>query len=169
MTARIGIYPGTFDPVTMGHIDIAQRASKLVDKLIIAVADHPAKKPIFTLEERVDMVRHDVAELNSTTGAIEVIGFDGLLVNVASQHDATILIRGLRAVSDFEYEFQMSCMNTKLNPTLQTVFLPASEKTHFVASRFVKEAVRLGGNISGLVSPHVLQQLTDYFKKSDLK
>lgn len=162
MNNRVGIYPGTFDPITIGHQDIINKALKIVDTLIIAVAEHPAKQPIFSLEERVDMVKHTVSSLDN----VEVLGFDGLLVNVAKEKNADLLIRGLRAVSDFEYEFQLSGINSKLDPDIQTVFLPASEKTHFIASRFVKEAVRLGGNVSELVSPYVLNALHKHFNKN---
>lgn len=157
MTQRIGVYPGTFDPITLGHLDIINKALKLVDTLIVAVAEHPAKHPLFSLEERVAMVNETVKGFAGKNVVVE--GFDGLLVNFAKEHQAHLLIRGLRAVSDFEYEFQLAGMNTKLDPDIQTVFLPASEKTHFVASRFVKEAARLGGNVSELVSPHVLEAL----------
>ena len=167
MTARTGIYPGTFDPITMGHIDIIKRAVKIVDRLIIAVAVDTAKTPIFSLDDRALMVRKDVNALLSKHEAanIEVVGFEGLLVNFAAEHKASLIIRGLRAVSDFEYEFQMSGMNAKLNPNIQTVFLPASEHTHFIASSFVKEISKLGGNVDGLVSKNVEKNLKKYFRK----
>ncbi|MDA0780915.1 MAG: pantetheine-phosphate adenylyltransferase [Rickettsiales bacterium] len=160
MPNRTAVYPGTFDPITLGHKDIIKRAVKIVDKLIIAVAVDTAKTPIFSLDERVEMVKADVADINSN---IEVVGFEGLLVNFARDNGAGIIIRGLRAVSDFEYEFQMSGMNSKMNPDIQTVFLPASESTHFIASRFVKEIVRLGGNVDELVSENVKNNLTKYY------
>lgn len=163
MNKRIGIYPGTFDPITTGHMDIIQKALKLVDTLIIAVAEHPSKQPIFSLKERTDMVSKDIEPLFSE-GNIEVCGFEGLLVSFAKEHNANLLIRGLRAVSDFEYEFQLAGINSKLDSEIQTVFLPAAEKTHFVASRFVKEAARLGGDVSELVSPNVLKKIQDYYK-----
>lgn len=153
-TKHIGVYPGTFDPITTGHMDIIKRALKIVDKLVIAVAVDTSKTPIFSLEERVDMVRKDVSELDNAEN-VEVLGFEGLLVDFAKSNNAALIIRGLRAVSDFEYEFQMSGMNTKLNPEIQTVFLPASESTHFIASRFVKEVVRLGGDVNDFVSKNV--------------
>lgn len=153
---RIAVYPGTFDPITFGHMDIIRRAVKIADKLIIAVAVDTAKTPLFSLDERVAMVKDDVAGLK---GEVEVVGFEGLLVNFANEHKASIIIRGLRAVSDFEYEFQMSGMNSKLEPLIQTVFLPASESTHFIASRFVKEIVRLKGDVDEFVSANVKKRL----------
>lgn len=162
MTQRIGIYPGTFDPITLGHMDIIRRAVKLVDHLIIAVAADTAKTPVFSLEERKEMVKADIAGLGNGT-TVEVQAFEGLLVNFAKEHNANLIIRGLRAVSDFEYEFQMSGMNTRMDPNIQTVFLPASENTHFIASRFVKEIARLGGDIEGFVSPTVAKQLDARF------
>ncbi len=165
MTTRTGIYPGTFDPITMGHVDIIKRAVKIVDHLIIAVAVDTAKTPIFSLNERSLMVRQDVDNIlsKSESSKVEVVGFEGLLVNFASDHKAGLIIRGLRAVSDFEYEFQMAGMNAKLNHDVQTVFLPASEHTHFIASRFVKEISRLGGDVDGLVSKNVESELKNYF------
>ena len=162
---RTGIYPGTFDPITMGHVDIIKRATKIVDRLVIAVAMDTAKTPIFSLDERVSLVRQDVDALLPKEDAekVEVVGFEGLLVNFASEHNAEIIIRGLRAVSDFEYEFQMAGMNSKLNQDVQTVFLPASEQTHFVASRLVKEIVRLGGDIDSMVSKNVEKKLKEFF------
>ena len=163
MNQRTGIYPGTFDPITFGHMDIIRRATKLVDKLVIAVAADTAKTPLFSLEQRVAMVKGDIAPLAKKGANIEVYGFEGLVVNFAQDHDASLLIRGLRAVSDFEYEFQMSGMNSKMNPDIQTVFLPASETTHFIASRFVKQIVRLGGDVSELVSADVTRNLQEHF------
>lgn len=167
MTQRTGIYPGTFDPITFGHMDIIRRATRLVDRLVIAVAADTAKTPLFSLEQRVAMVKGDIAPLVENGTNIEVYGFEGLVVNFAQEHDASLLIRGLRAVSDFEYEFQMSGMNSKMNPNIQTVFLPASETTHFIASRFVKQIVRLGGNVSELVSTNVTQHLKEHFSKEN--
>lgn len=162
MTYRIAVYPGTFDPITAGHLDIIKRALKICDKLIIAIAADTAKTPIFSVKERVLMVENDVELLN---GTIEVKGFEGLLVNFAKENGASVIIRGLRAVSDFEYEFQMSGMNSKLNPEIQTVFLPASEVTHFIASKFVKQIVNLGGDVKGLVSDAVKEKLLKYYNK----
>lgn len=165
--ARTGIYPGTFDPITMGHVDIIKRAVKIVDRLLIAVAVDTAKTPIFSLKERVALVQQDIKDAlpKEESDKVEVVGFEGLLVNFAAEHKASIIIRGLRAVSDFEYEFQMAGMNAKLNHDIQTVFLPASEHTHFIASRFVKEIIRLGGAVEGLVSKNVEKNLRKYYNK----
>ena len=160
---RIAVYPGTFDPITLGHVDIIKRALAIVDELVIGVAQHTNKTPIFTLEERVAMVEHDLATFFPDK-KVTVFGFEGLLVDFAKTHHATILIRGLRAVSDFEYEFQMAGMNARLDVNLQTVFLPASENTHFIASRFVKEICRLGGDVNAFVSDHVKEKLLSYYR-----
>ncbi len=161
---RTGVYPGTFDPITVGHMDIISRALKVVDRLIIAVALDSGKQPIFDMDKRVDMVRHDVDRaLGDERARVEVRGFSGLLVNFAQEHSATLLVRGLRAVSDYEYEFQMACMNNILAPELETVFLTASERTHFISSRFVKQIARLGGDISQMVSPLVAEHLRLYY------
>jgi len=165
MPSSIALYPGTFDPITLGHKDIIRRAVNLTDKLIIAVAKDSSKTPLFTLDERVELVKQDIKSLSDdATTRIEVIGFEGLLVNFAKQQGASILVRGLRAASDFEYEFQMAAMNTKLCAEIQTVFLPAAESTHYVASRLVKEVVRLGGDVSGMVSPQIAETLKLRFK-----
>jgi len=165
MSTRIGIYAGTFDPITLGHLDIIQRSLHLVDKLVIGVAEDTGKHPIFDVDERAEIVREDIANLGSAIAQrIEVYPFSGLLVNFAQAKGATLLIRGLRAVSDFEYEFQMACMNHKLSTSVETVFLTASETTHFVSSRFVKQIARLGGDISGLVTPQVQRRLQRYYE-----
>jgi len=164
MTKRTAIYAGTFDPITLGHMDIIRRALKVTDKLVVGVAEDTGKSPLFSLEDRTTLVKHDIAsQLGEDASRVEVKSFGGLLVNFAEENDATILIRGLRAVSDFEYEFQMACMNHKLSDNLETVFLTASEATHFVSSRFVKRIAGLGGDVSFLVSPHVEATLKEHF------
>lgn len=156
---RVGVYPGTFDPTTNGHLDIIQRATRVVDKLIVAVASNAGKDPMFTLDERTSMVEHEVAALNSDSVRVEVRPFENLLMNFVVDVGASIIVRGLRAVSDFEYEFQMAGMNTRLNAEVETVFLMASERHHFIASRLVKEIAILGGDISSFVSADVAERL----------
>jgi len=164
MSDRVGLYPGTFDPITNGHLDIVSRAAKVVDRLIIAVAVNAGKGPLFPLEERVGLVREEVADLAKIHSCnIEVRSFDNLLVDFARQSGARIIIRGLRAVSDFEYEFQMAGMNARLSPDIETLFLMASERCQFISSRFVKEIGRLGGDISSFVSPRVRARLDEKF------
>lgn len=162
MKQRSGVYPGTFDPVTDGHMDIIKRGAKIVDRLVVAVAVNIGKEPMFSLEERVDMLREDVDALGPDfSSRIEVKPFDNLLIDFVADANAEIIIRGLRAVSDFEYEFQMASMNGRLNPEIETVFLTASENHQFIASRFVKEIGRLGGDIGHFVSPRVKKRLHD--------
>ncbi|MTJ80599.1 MAG: pantetheine-phosphate adenylyltransferase [Telmatospirillum sp.] len=157
---RVGVYPGTFDPITNGHQDIIQRASFLVDRLIVAVAGNAGKGPLFSVDERVDMAREAIGGMTLRDGvSIDVRPFDSLLMHFAETSGANVIIRGLRAVSDFEYEFQMAGMNAHLNPDIETVFLMASERCQFISSRFVKEIGRLGGDISPFVSPCVLREL----------
>jgi len=161
---RIGIYPGTFDPITNGHTDIIRRAIKVVDQLVIGVARNDGKGPLFATDERVEIVRDEVAHLeNGDAERIEVRAFDTLLVNFAQAVGASVVIRGLRAVSDFEYEFQMAGMNARLNPEIETVFLMASDRFQFISSRFVKEIGALGGDVSHFVSPRVAARLLDRF------
>lgn len=164
MTDHVGVYPGTFDPVTNGHMDIISRATRVVDKLIVAVAVNAGKEPLFTLDERVDMVLADIRALNPDVAKrIEVRPFDNLLVEFVADVGASVIVRGLRAVSDFEYEFQMAAMNARLSPQLETVFLMASDRHQFISSRFVKEIGRLGGDISHFVSKPVTAHLIARF------
>ena len=159
---RIGVYPGTFDPTTNGHLDIIHRAAKLLDKLVVAVAVNAGKGPLFGIEERIEMVRAEVAALNNNAATtIEVRKFDNLLVDFAADEGAGVIIRGLRAVSDFDYEFQMSSMNAKLNPDVETVCLMASDRHQFIASRLVKEIAILGGDVSQFVSPPIAARLRE--------
>lgn len=155
----IGLYPGTFDPVTNGHLDVIARAARLLGKLFVGVAVNTGKGPLFTLEERVDLVRAEVAGLSGRGGAaIEVVPFQGLLVQTARELGASVIVRGLRAVSDYDYEIQMAGMNHRLAPEIETVFLAASERHQFIASRLVKEIAALGGDISSFVPPLTLQR-----------
>ena len=162
--SRIAIYPGTFDPITVGHKYIIQRALNVVDKLIVGVALDTGKEPAFDIEMRVGLVLDDIKTLGAEASRVEVRGFSGLLVNFADECGAKLIIRGMRAISDYEYEFQMACMNARLKPDVETVFLTASEDTHFISSRFVKQIARLGGDISSFVSPNVAKHLTAYYK-----
>lgn len=157
------VYPGTFDPITYGHLDIIQRALTFTDHLIIGVAEDTSKSPMFSLEERKALVMQEVGALEGVAGRVEARSFSGLLVNFAEEMGARMIIRGLRAVADFEFEFQMACMNNNLKPGLETVFLMASERHQFIASRLVKEVCRLGGDVSHLVPPGVLAKLTEYY------
>lgn len=163
MSYITGIYPGTFDPITNGHADIIKRASNIVDKLILAVSTSFSKKPMFSIEERCNMARLYIDKYD-LSDKVEVMNFDGLLVDFASSINANIVIRGLRAVSDFEYEFQMACMNSRLNDNVETLFLPASEKTQFISSRLVKEIASLGGEISAFVLPEIADKVLENYK-----
>lgn len=161
MGQRVGLYPGTFDPITNGHMDIITRAGlHVVDRLVVAVAKNIGKGPMFTLEERVELVQQEIAHADrALADKVEVISFDGLLMHFAEKTGANVIIRGLRAVSDFEYEFQMAGMNARLNRDIDTVFLMASERQQFISSRFVKEIGLLGGDVSHFVSPRVVAAL----------
>jgi pantetheine-phosphate adenylyltransferase len=164
---RIGLYPGTFDPVTLGHMDIITRAVKLVDHLVIGVADNPAKAPLFTIAERIKLLRHETEAIAGDGRAtISVETISSLLVHHAQKIGATVIIRGLRAVSDFEYEFQMVGMNQRLAPDIETVFLMADPRHQAIASRLVKEIAALGGDVSPFTSPHVAKALRQRFGKS---
>ena len=159
MAERVGIYPGTFDPVTNGHLDIIGRAARIVDRLVVGVAENIGKGPLFEAAERVELVREECAAITARTGTpIDVVGFATLLIAFARESGATMLIRGLRAVSDFDYEFQMAGMNYRLDPAIETVFLMASEHHQFISSRFVKEIARLGGDVSSFVPALTLQR-----------
>ena len=153
------LYPGTFDPVTLGHLDIIKRAVKLVDHLVIGVATNASKSPMFTLQERVAMVKAEAEKLAAGQASIEVVAFDSLLVKFAAQVGASMIIRGLRAVSDFEYEFQMVAMNQRLNTEIETVFLMADPRHQAISSKLVKEIAVLGGDISPFTPPAVAQAL----------
>jgi pantetheine-phosphate adenylyltransferase len=150
---RIGVYPGTFDPVTLGHLDIIRRGAKLVDRLVIGVSTNPSKSPMFTLDERLAQVRAETAGI--ANGTIAVVAFNSLLMDFAESQGAAIIVRGLRAVADFEYEFQMAGMNQQLNNRVETVFLMADAALQPIASRLVKEIAMFGGDISKFVTPAV--------------
>ncbi|MBU6396646.1 MAG: pantetheine-phosphate adenylyltransferase [Rhodospirillales bacterium] len=165
MSARIALYPGTFDPITNGHIDIITRAARLVDKLVIGVAVNIGKGPIFTIEERVELVKAEVMPVANKAGiSAEVLPFSSLLIEFAKAVGAQMIIRGLRAVSDFDYEFQMAGMNYRLDSGIETVFLMASERHQFISSRFVKDIASFGGDISSFVP-----ELTNEKTKAKLK
>lgn len=156
---RVGIYPGTFDPITKGHLHIIKRASKLLDRLVIGVAENARKNPLFTLEERMEMVRTDCDNLPEKYCEIEVRPFNNLLVHFAQDVQANCIIRGLRAISDYDYEFQMTGMNARLAPEIETIFLMAADKWQFVSASFVKEIHVMGGDVSEFVTPVTLGRL----------
>lgn len=164
MTKRTGLYPGTFDPITLGHVDIIQRAMALVDRLVIGVAINRDKSPLFSLEERVAMVRAECDSIQAKTGGeIVVHPFENLLIDCARDVGATVIVRGLRAVADFEYEFQMVGMNRALDASIETVFMMADARRQAIASKLVKEIARLGGDVSKFVTPPVQAALAARF------
>ena len=165
---RIGLYPGTFDPITLGHIDIIRRASLLVDRLVIGVAINRDKSPLFSLDDRVSMLEEECNYLSGQTGTeIVVHPFENLLIDCAHDVGAQVIVRGLRAVADFEYEFQMVGMNRSLDNSIETVFLMAEAKHQAIASKLVKEIARLNGDISKFVTPHVAKRLLNKLKASN--
>jgi pantetheine-phosphate adenylyltransferase len=155
MPERVALYPGSFDPLTNGHLDVLFRARRLADRVIVAILENDAKKPLFSVEERIEMIREIVGE----EPGVSVRSFSGLLVDFAAQSGATLLVRGLRAISDYEYELQMALMNRRLAPGIETVFLMAKEEYSYVSSRLVKEVGRLGADVSGLVPEPVRRRL----------
>ena len=168
MNMRIGLYPGTFDPITLGHIDIIRRASLLVDRLVIGVAINRDKSPLFSLDDRVSMLEEECNYLSGQTGTeIVVHPFENLLIDCAHDVGAQVIVRGLRAVADFEYEFQMVGMNRSLDNSIETVFLMAEAKHQAIASKLVKEIARLDGDISKFVTPHVAKRLINKLKVSN--
>ncbi len=167
MSRHIIIYPGTFDPLTLGHLDIIRRGATLGEEMIVAVSVNDGKQPLFTIDERTALVQHEVDIINAahiSDNPIQVKSFSGLLTEFAATEGATAILRGLRAVADFEYEFQMASINKRLHGELETMFLMAAEQQHFVASRFVKEIAVFGGDVSSFVTPNVAAALKDKIK-----
>jgi pantetheine-phosphate adenylyltransferase len=160
-TERIAVYPGTFDPITNGHTDLVARAARVFPKVIVAIAESPHKKPLFSLDERISLSRKQMAHL----GNVEVVGFNNLLAEFVQQIGATIIIRGLRAVSDFEYEFQLASMNRHLAPRVETLFLTPDEEFSFISSSLVKEIARLDGDVSEFVAEEVQQAMRQRFRE----
>jgi pantetheine-phosphate adenylyltransferase len=164
---RIGLYPGTFDPVTNGHLDVIARAARLLDKLVVGVSISAGKGPMFSLEERVELVEAEIASIANKNGmVIEVMPFDTLLIDFARKVHASMIVRGLRAVTDFDFEFQMAGMNYRMAPDIETVFLMASERHQFIASRLVKEVAMLGGDISSFVPGLTLERVMKRIAKN---
>ncbi len=161
-TPRIGVYPGTFDPVTLGHMDIIRRGAKLVDRLVVGVTTNASKSPMFSLDERMAMVRREVETIG---GDIRVVSFDALLMKFAEREGASVIVRGLRAVADFEYEYQMAGMNQQLNDRIETVFLMADVSLQPIASKLVKEIAIFGGDIAKFVSPAVRDEVVERVEK----
>jgi len=159
----IALYPGTFDPITTGHSDLVRRATRVFDKVIVAIAANPAKKPLFSLDERVDMARAVLADLPN----VSVVGFDTLLIDCVRQHQARVILRGLRAVSDFEYEFQLAGMNRMLRRDVETVFLTPSEQYMFISASMVREIASLGGDVGQFVHPLIEARLSDKMGKGN--
>ena len=162
MPERVAIYPGSFDPLTNGHLDVLFRARRLADRVIVAILENDSKKPLFTVEERIEMIR----EIVGSDAGVSVRSFSGLLVDFAAQSGATLLVRGLRAISDYEYELQMALMNRRLAPAIETVFLMAKEEYSYVSSRLVKEVARLGADVSGLVPEPIRHRLEERLPRS---
>ncbi|AZL15962.1 pantetheine-phosphate adenylyltransferase [Rickettsiales endosymbiont of Stachyamoeba lipophora] len=165
--SKIGVYPGSFDPITVGHADLIQRALKVVDKLVIAIAVDNNKNSIFSIETKIEMVKAYLPEIltDQQQGSVEVLAFEGLLVKFAKSLGSNIIFRGIRAVNDFEYEFQLACVNSRLMNDVQTIFLPAAEQNQYISSRFVKEVARLGGDLSSFSCEFVIQKLKEHYQK----
>jgi pantetheine-phosphate adenylyltransferase len=164
---RIGVYPGTFDPITSGHMEIVRRSMRLVDKLVIGPAISIGKGPLFSLEERMEIIGDDIEDFSpADRSRIQIVPFEGLLIHFAREVGASVIIRGLRAVSDFEYETQMANMNARMEPNIETIFLMASDRHQFIASSLVKDIARLGGDTSQFVSKKVFERLKKKFAKT---
>ena len=161
MKNKIGIYPGTFDPLTYGHLDIIRRSLKIIDNLIIGIADNDNKKPLLSLDERKEIIQNDLKDLISDNENVFIKNVKGLLTDFAKSNEATCIIRGLRAVSDFEYEFQMTGMNYQLNPQIETIFLMTSDQKSFISSNLVKEVHKLGGDVSSFVTNNTIKVLDE--------
>jgi pantetheine-phosphate adenylyltransferase len=160
---RIAVYPGTFDPITNGHTDLVTRAAKVFPRVVVAIAESPHKKPLFSLSERIELAQHEMASLDN----VEVVGFSNLLVEFVGQIGATVIVRGLRAVSDFEYEFQLASMNRHLDPEIETLFMTPDEDFSFISSTLVKEVARLNGDVSEFVCREVETAMQRRFAEAD--